>query len=210
MSTGILLLGTKHGIRLRFSGGVMAERVRAGEEEALLAHVARGDIGSFELLYDRYSGPVYSLAWGLLRDAQAAQEVTQDVFLGIWQGARAFDPRRGSARSWIFSLAHHKSVDAVRRQRVRATMPLAESTVDEADVTDEAIRRVERAGVRDALGTLSEGQRVVIALAYYGGYTQREIAERLEMPLGTVKTRMRDGLLRLRTALGADAGERAR
>ncbi len=172
-----------------------------GEEERLLERVAAGDVESFAALYDRYSRSVYSLAWKMLGDAHAAQEVTQEVFEGIWRGASAFAPGRGNARTWILAMAHHKSVDAMRRQRVRATEPLSESQVDDTDVVALALRRVEGAAVRAALVSLSEAQRAVVVLAYYGGYTQQEIAQRLGIPLGTVKTRIRDGLLRLRERL---------
>jgi RNA polymerase sigma-70 factor (ECF subfamily) len=186
------------------------ERSGGTGDELLLARIAQSDAAAFEALYDRYGGPVYSLARGLLGDAQAAQEVTQDVFLGIWRGAHAFDPGRGSGRSWILALAHHKSVDALRRRRP-AGLPLSQAmTDDDADVVSEALRRVEAIRVQRALGTLSADQRAAIVLAYYGGYTQREIAARLGVPLGTVKTRMRDGLLRLRAALEATAKEPGR
>ena len=178
-----------------------------GNDETLLTRIARSDLGAFEAVYDRYSGPVYSLAWSLLRDAHVAQEITQDVFLAIWRGAGAFDVGRGSARSWILSLAHHKSVDAIRRWRRPIAAPLSEGITDDVDVVEEAIRKVESAGVQDALRTLSPDQREAIVLAYYGGYTQREIADRLRTPLGTIKTRIRDGLLRLRGVLGAGAGK---
>ena len=181
----------------------MEHRAGQGElEETLLAQTARRDAGAFTVLYDRYGGAVYSLALKMLRDPQAAEEVTQDVFLAIWRGAGDYDSSRGSARAWILSMAHHKSVDAVRRQRLRAADPLAETIPTDADVTAEALRGVDRAQVRKALGGLSDGQREAIVLAYYGGYTQQEIAERLGVPLGTVKTRTRDGMLRLRSALG--------
>ncbi|HYM69120.1 MAG TPA: sigma-70 family RNA polymerase sigma factor [bacterium] len=176
-------------------------RVQGDDDGALLRSVAQGDVRAFETLYDRYAGPVYSLARGMLQDAQAAQEVAQDVFLGIWRGASAFDVERGSPRSWILSLAHHKSVDAVRRLRRHVAVPLSETMTDDADVVSEAIRKVESARVQVALGALSAEQRAALVLAYYGGYTQREIADRTGAPLGTVKTRMRDGLLRLRSAL---------
>lgn len=172
------------------------------DEERLLAAVAGGDQRAFEALYDAYGRAVYSLALGMLRDAQAAQEVTQEVFLGIWRGAREFDSRRGSGRSWILAMAHHKSVDAVRRQRLRAAEPFEERMGDGIDVVAEAMRRVEGGEVRAALMDLSAEQREAITLAYHGGYTQQEIAARLNLPLGTVKTRIRDGMLRLRAALG--------
>jgi len=174
-----------------------------GEEERLLERVAAGDVESFAAVYDRYSRAVYSLAWKMLGDAQAAQEITQEVFEGIWRGAKAFAPGRGHARTWILAMAHHKSVDALRRQRVRAAESLSESQVDGTDVVALALRRVEGAAVRAALVSLSEAQRAAVVLAYYGGYTQQEIARRLGVPLGTVKTRIRDGLLRLRERLKA-------
>jgi RNA polymerase sigma-70 factor, ECF subfamily len=171
-----------------------------GDDETLLTRIARSDLKAFQAVYDRYSGPVYSFAWSMLRDASLAQEITQDVFLAIWRGAGAFDLGRGTARSWILSLAHHKSVDAVRRRRA-ITVPLSEGMRDDADVVEEAMRKVDTAGVQDALRALSADQREAIVLAYYGGYTQREIADRLRTPLGTIKTRIRDGLLRLREML---------
>jgi len=183
----------------------MERREGQGEiEEALLARTGRRDAEAFERLFDRYSAAVYSLALKMLRDPQAAEEITQEVFIAIWRGAGDFDPQRGSARAWILSLAHHKSVDAVRRHRLRVTEPIAETiTADaDADVAGEAMRGVESARIRKALETLSDGQREAIVFAYYGGYTQQEIAERLRLPLGTVKTRIRDGMLRLRTVLG--------
>ncbi len=177
---------------------------RAGQDEdenTLLAQTSRRDTGAFAALYDRYGTAVYSLALKMLRDRQTAEEITQEVFLAIWRGAREFDPARGSARAWILSLAHHKSVDAVRRRRLRAAEPLSETVAAQGDVADEAMRLVADAQVRKALEGLSDGQRDAIAYAYYGGYTQLEIAERLGVPLGTIKTRMRDGMQKLRTTL---------
>ncbi|MBI2122674.1 MAG: sigma-70 family RNA polymerase sigma factor [Armatimonadetes bacterium] len=153
------------------------------------------------MLYDRYGRPVYSLAMGMLRDAGGAQEVTQEVFLSIWRQAAEFDPSRGNARSWLLALAHHKSVDAVRRGRMRAAEPLQETKTSDLDVVDEALRRVEQGRVREALVRLPAEQREAIVLAYYGGYTHQEIAGRLGIPLGTAKTRIRDGMIRLRGTL---------
>ena len=171
-------------------------------DDALLVRVGQNDSRAFETLYDSYGGAVYSLAVKMLRDRQAAEEVAQEVFLAIWRGARDFDPARGSARSWILTLAHHKSVDAVRRQRLRTAEPLSDTMIADTDVAQDALRSVIGAEVQKALASLSGGQREAIVFAYYGGYTQQEIAKRLGVPLGTVKTRMRDGMLRLRTALG--------
>ncbi len=211
LATGALFLGIEGTARAMTIGGMMeAERPREGEEEQLLRRLAAGDVESFGVIYDRYSRSVYSLAWKMLGDAQAAQEVTQEVFEAIWRGAKAFIPGRGTARTWILAMAHHKSVDAMRRQRVRTSEPLSEAHPDDADVVALAMRGVEGAAVRAALATLSEAQRAVVVLAYYGGYTQQEIARRLGVPLGTVKTRIRDGLLRLRDRLTAVAGESAK
>jgi RNA polymerase sigma-70 factor (ECF subfamily) len=188
---------------------VDSDRV-GGDEEALLRRVARRDERAFRAIYDRYARSVYSLALGLLRDATRAEEVTQEVFLAIWRGAAGFDAGRGRARTWILSLAHHRTVDAIRRRRVRDAEPLDPAVPAPSDAADEAIRGVEVARVRDALARLSPVQREAIGLAYYGGYTQDEIARRLGVPLGTVKTRMRDGLLRLRELLeGTPAGMEA-
>ena len=193
---------------MTIEGMMESEPPSEGEEEQLLRRLAAGDVDSFGVIYDRYSRSVYSLAWKMLGDAQAAQEVTQEVFEAIWRGAKAYAPGRGSARTWILAMAHHKSVDAMRRQRVRASEPLSDAHPDETDVVALAMRRVEGAAVRAALATLSEVQRAVVVLAYYGGYTQQEIARRLGVPLGTVKTRIRDGLQKLRDRLTAAAGER--
>ncbi len=181
------------------------ERVRPqphdSDEGGLLGGIARGETRAFETLFDRYSRPVYSLALGVLRDAGAAQEVTQEVFLDLWRGAGEFDPARGSPRSWILALAHHKTVDAVRRRRLRMTEPLEDQSNHAPDVVEEAVRRLEQGRVREALLGLSTDQREAIVLAYYGGYTQQEIALRLGIPLGTAKTRIRDGMIRLRLTL---------
>jgi len=205
--TGFAMVWAKLPICLYLAGGQMGGDRPDHHDETLLARTARADVTAFEALYDRYSRPVYSVAYAILRDAHAAQDVTQDVFLGIWRGAHAYDHRRGAPRNWILSLAHHKSVDAVRRLRIRATAPLSEAPVHDSDAVEDALRNLDAAEVRNALGALSPDQRAALVLAYYGGYTQREIAARVGAPLGTVKTRMRDGLLRLRAALRRDRTE---
>jgi RNA polymerase sigma-70 factor, ECF subfamily len=191
-------------------GGSTVALLNTTDDHALLTRIAREDVAAFEALYARYSGPAYSIAMGMLRNAVLAQEVIQDVFLAIWRGAGEFDPARGSARSWILSIVHHKSVDAVRRSRRNPTVPLSETLSSDADVIEAAQARVDAGHVRRALEALSVEQRAALVLAYYGGYTQQEIAQRLGVPLGTIKTRMRDGLLRLRTVLPAPAPETAR
>ena len=180
---------------------------------SLLARIAHRDVAAFEEIYARYSRSVYSLALRLLGDRQVAQEVAQEIFLSIWRGASGFDPDRGSARSWVLSLSHHKTVDALRRMRRCETAPLATAATNLSPVnpiTDETIRSLESETIRQALLALSSEQREAIVLAYYGGFTQQEIAARLEIPLGTVKTRTRDGILRLRMLLGSEAEETPR
>lgn len=170
-------------------------------DEDLLARIAGGDEDAFGMLYDRFSAAVYSLALRMLGDRSAAEETTQEVFLGIWRGAGAFDAGRGSVRSWLLAQAHHKTVDAVRRARLRGTDPLPPEVPAGPEIETEALRGVVSGQVRSALGELSWEQREAIVLAYYGGHTQQEIARRLGIPLGTVKTRVRDGMQRLRRRL---------
>jgi RNA polymerase sigma-70 factor, ECF subfamily len=210
---GAFAVGAKHGARRSTARAMRRATVsllNAGDDEALLERVAQADPRAFETLYERYSGRAYAIAMGMLRDAVRAQEVIQDVFLAIWRGAREFDPARGSARTWILSVAHHKSVDAVRRSRRNPTVPPSETMTSDTDVIEAAQARVDAGHVRQALEVLSAEQRAAIVLAYYGGYTQQEIAQRLGVPLGTIKTRMRDGLLRLRSVLPAPAPETVR
>ncbi len=182
---------------------------RSRGEDNLIARIAQADTDAFETLYQEYGRAVYSLVLALLRDRQAAQEVAQEVFLAIWRGARDFDPQRGNARGWILSLAHHKGVDAVRRQRVRANQALDGAEAYEPDFSSTVLRKVEGEQVRRQLLALSHEHREAIVLAYYGGYTQQEIATRLGVPLGTVKTRIRDGLIRLRSLLAPTSSETA-
>jgi RNA polymerase sigma-70 factor (ECF subfamily) len=183
----------------------MKDPRRGDADDELLVGVARGDARSLESLYKQFGRSVYSLALGILKDSRGAEEVTQEVFLSVWRSAREFDPKRGKARTWILSLAHHKRVDALRRQRLRVTEPLAESLADEQDVAEKALQAVDGTRVHEALRALPATQREVLALAYYGGFTQREIANKLSLPLGTVKTRMRDGFIRLRDKLRASS-----
>lgn len=205
------MAGAKLPGQFHLYGARVMTGLAAGDDGDLLARVARSDADALGVIYDRYGAAVYSLAQGLLRDPQAAQEVTQDVFLAIWRDAGTYDVQRGSPRAWILALAHHKSVDALRRQRRHADVELADTmTGDDPDVVSETLRRLEGEHVRRALVSLPLDQRTALVLAYYCGYTQREIADRLGVPLGTVKTRMRDGLLRLRAMLRTVAEEPVR
>jgi len=173
------------------------------DDEELIARVARGDASAFEELYERYSRPVYGLILRLVGRADVAQDTAQEAFVGLWHRAPDFDSSRGSVRSWILALAHHKAVDAVRRRRLRTTDPLPEVLPAGAgtDPVDAAVRALQQMEVVRALRALPREQREAIVLAYYGGYSQQEIARRLQAPLGTVKTRIRDGMMRLRQML---------
>ncbi len=181
-------------------------RMRAPDgrsDEDLIEAALAGEAQALAALYDRHAAAVYALARGILRSPEAAQEVVQEVFLSVWRRPGVFDRSRGAGRAWLLSLAHHKAVDALRRSRVRRANPLEEELAGSGeDWTDRVLAGLEGARVREALRALPDAQREVLTLAYYGGLTQREIAGRLGIPLGTVKTRMRDGLLKLRALLG--------
>jgi RNA polymerase sigma factor (sigma-70 family) len=172
-------------------------------DEALLALVARSDDAALGTLYDRYGRPAYALAARIVRDPALAQDAVQDAFLAAWRTAPSFDPRRGTAATWLLTLVHRRAVDVVRREERRRASPLEDAPVASGDATDEAAEaREQRARVRRALAVLTPAEREALELAYYGGLSQSEIAERLGVPLGTVKSRMFAGLARLRDALG--------
>jgi RNA polymerase sigma-70 factor (ECF subfamily) len=172
-------------------------------DDAVLALLARSDESAFAELYDRYGGTAYRLALRILRDASLAQDAVQDAFLAAWRTAPSFDPRRGSASAWLLTLVHRRAVDVVRREDRRRGVPLDDAPVPAGDATDETAETRElRRGVQAALATLSPAEREPLELAYYGGLSQSEVAERLGVPLGTVKSRMFAGLARLRDVLG--------
>ncbi|MFB9308993.1 ECF RNA polymerase sigma factor SigK [Agromyces hippuratus] len=174
--------------------------------EQLLTLVGAGDREAFGDLYDQTAPRVFGLVRRLVVDPAQAEEVTQDVYLEIWQTAPRFDASRGNALAWMFTLAHRRAVDRIRASQAARDRDLRIGVRDldvPVDTVAEAVEiRVEHERVVDALGGLSELQRECVSLAYYGGLTQSEIADRLDVPLGTVKTRLRDGMIRLRTALG--------
>jgi RNA polymerase sigma-70 factor, ECF subfamily len=166
--------------------------------------VAKGDQAAFEALYDQLSASVYGLIKKVLRNPSQAEEVTQEVLLEVWRIASRFDPARGSAATWVLTIAHRRAIDRVRaeeaataREQRSAQVPAA---IDEVAETVEASMDAER--LRRCLAGLTELQRESITLAYYGGYSYAQVAALLDAALGTIKTRIRDGLTRLRACLG--------
>jgi RNA polymerase sigma-70 factor (ECF subfamily) len=177
--------------------------------ELLLQQAARGDQKAFAALYHRVAGSVFGLVKRVVRDPAQSEEVTQEVFVELWRTAARFDPDRGSALSWVMTTAHRRAVDRVRSaQRAAEREDMAGRRGQERpydEVAEQVETRLEREQVRHALDALTDLQREAVTLAYYGGYTYREVAELLGVPLGTVKTRLRDGLIRLRDHLGVQA-----
>jgi RNA polymerase sigma-70 factor (ECF subfamily) len=171
-------------------------------DEAVVALTARSDDAALAELYDRYGRAAYGLAFRVLRDAALAEDAVQEAFLDVWRQADRFVPERARASAWLFTFVHRRAVDVVRREERRRTDPL-ESAPEPGGPTaeDEAWLRLERERVQEALRRLPDAQREAIELAYYGGFTQSELAERLGEPLGTIKSRMFTGLARLRELL---------
>lgn len=176
---------------------------------SLLEQVARGDQDAFASVYDAVAGPVLGLVRSVLRDPAQSEEVAQEVLVEVWRSAARFRPDRGSAMSWVMTLAHRRAVDRVRSAQAsanrehKAAMLAQTPAFDE--VTEQVEARLEREQVRRCMRTLTEVQHQSVTLAYYRGLTYREVAELLALPLGTVKTRLRDGLIRLRDCLGVSA-----
>jgi RNA polymerase sigma-70 factor (ECF subfamily) len=172
----------------------------------LLAHVARGDQPAFEAVYDRVAGPVLGMVRGVVRDLAQSEEVMQEVLLELWRTAARFDAAKGSAQSWVMTLAHRRAVDRVRSEQKSAERELraASAQVDYDDVTETVEATLDRERVRHCLRSLTDLQRESVTLAYYGSYTYSEVAGLLGVAVGTVKTRMRDGLIRLRDCLGVE------
>ena len=171
----------------------------------LLARVAIGDRAAFDAMYDRVAAPVFGTVRGVVRDPGLSEEVTQEVFVEVWRAASRFDASKGSPMAWVTTIAHRRAVDRVRsEQRSAARDRRAASPMIAYDEVAETVEgNLDRDRVRRCLGTLTDLQREAVTLAYYGGYTYREVAGLLGVPAGTVSTRMRDGLIRLRDCLGA-------
>jgi RNA polymerase sigma-70 factor (ECF subfamily) len=184
-----------------------SDRLERLADEELMAHVDRKQPEAFEVLYDRHGGAAYSLAYRIVGDRNAAEDVAQEAFLSIWRSNARFDRARGSVRSWVLGVVRNRGIDALRRgggqapkldhddDGVLESRPAAEGT------EDEAIRRETSRELRGVIETLPEDQSRVIQLAYFGGFSHSEIAEMLSMPLGTVKGRMRLGLEKIRVQI---------
>ncbi|MGW7332896.1 ECF RNA polymerase sigma factor SigK [Streptomyces sp. NPDC054840] len=171
-----------------------------------MGRVARGDQQAFTAVFEAVSGPVLGLVRTVLRDPAQSEEVAQEVLVELWRTAARYQPARGSVMNWVLTLAHRRAVDRVRSAQASTNREKRAALLDHTTAYDEVVEqvenRLEREQVRRCLHGLSELQRQSVTLAYYRGLTHREVAELLALPLGTVKTRLRDGLIRLRDCLG--------
>jgi RNA polymerase sigma factor (sigma-70 family) len=173
-------------------------------DEALVALLERGEEVALAELYDRYGQIAFSLAYRMLRNETLAEDAVQEAFLTVWRNAARFVPERAKASTWLLTIVHRRAVDVVRREERRRTEPFVpgvEAASAEGSAADAAWLRLQRERVQDALRRLPDEQREALELAYYGGFTQSELAERLGQPLGTIKSRMFAGLSRLRELL---------
>lgn len=174
--------------------------------EDLLGRVAQGDRAAFGELYDRTASRVFGLVKRLLRDHSQSEEVTQEIFLEIWQNATRYEPSKGSAISWMLTMTHRRAVDRIRASqasRDRDTRIGIRDFAPEYDSVAESVEvHIESERVKEAMKRLTELQRQAVQLAYFGGYSHSEVSQMLKVPIGTVKTRLRDGMIRLRDELG--------
>ena len=179
-------------------------------DRAVLVLVAAGQLDALQDLYDKYRTMAYSIALRITADASLAEDVVQDAFLGAWRNAARYVEGKGSVKTWLLSIVHHRAVDAVRRRRPTVELPEHEAVPPSAmtlpDIWPEVAGNLDREDIAAALTSLSDVQREALELAYFGGLTQQEIASRTGTPLGTVKSRVRLGLLAMRRAL-IEAGQ---
>jgi RNA polymerase sigma-70 factor (ECF subfamily) len=188
----------------------MGQDLRALADEDLMQLVRRGRAEAFEVVYERHASAAFSLAYRIVGTRNGAEDVTQDAFLNVWRSGGRYERTRGSVRTWVLGIVHHRSIDHLRRATVhdrrRASDEGMEERFEAPERTDaEVARRDEARTVRDAMDTLPSDQCQVIELAYFGGFTHTEIADILDAPVGTIKGRMRLGLKKLREQLGGGA-----
>jgi RNA polymerase sigma-70 factor (ECF subfamily) len=181
--------------------------LRSLADEDVMQLVRRGDARAFEVIYERHSGAAFSLAYRMMGTRSGAEDVTQDAFLSMWRSGARYDRARGSVRTWVLGIVHHRAIDALRRATVHDRRRAGDEGIEERfearERTDvEAARREEAGAVRGAISSLPADQSQVIELAYFGGFTHTEIADMLDAPVGTVKGRMRLGLKKMRAQLG--------
>ena len=185
----------------------MGSDLRSLADEDVMQFVRRGDARAFEVIYERHSAAAFSLAYRMMGTRAGAEDVTQEAFLSIWRSGARYDHAKGSVRTWVLGIVHHRAIDALRRATVHDRRRAGDEGIEERfearDRTDaEAARREEAGAVRGALSPLPADQVQVIELAYFGGFTHTEIAEMLGAPVGTIKGRMRLGLKKMRAQLG--------
>jgi RNA polymerase sigma-70 factor (ECF subfamily) len=178
------------------------------DERELMRAVVAGDASAFGAIYDRHVQSVYGLAYRILRERCAAEDVAQEAFAALWRSRHSYRPERGSPGSWLLTIAHNRAIDAIRRGRAHLHVELDTERDEEAPerTDDQVLRRLEAATVGIALQALPEAQREAVVLGYFGGFSQSEIAARLGIPPGTVKSRMRLALRKLAAQLDAPAG----
>ncbi len=189
------------------------------EDEALLSRIARSDSAALSRLFEKYQRTIYSLILKIVRSEEDAAEILQDVFLQVWDKAGLFDSDRGSFAAWLTTLSHNKAINLLRSRRHKQSsmevrkdleelaLIVTEETTERRTALDDETERDERQQMQRILDQIPEAQRTTIVMAYYSGYSQSEIAEALGVPLGTVKTRMRQGMIKLRELLGGRSSE---
>ena len=185
----------------------MGQDLRSLADEDVMQLVRRADARAFEVIYERHSAAAFSLAYRMMGTRAGAEDVTQEAFLSMWRSGARYDRARGSVRTWVLGIVHHRAIDALRRATVHDRRRAGDEGIEERfearERTDvEAARREEAGAVRNALGSLPADQCQVIELAYFGGFTHTEIADMLDAPVGTIKGRMRLGLKKMRAQLG--------